>query len=418
MAQNATTKPRSKPPAGTPRPPAQAPHYKPPRPKAPPLPEATFVRNAVEGAGAVLAAFAAMFAAAAAGLGLTGAASCTSVYPAAMGTVSLALGGSAKVGTEASIGGFMSAGLDGNLRGMPLGISVLGALVLGLVFFLPLRHRRTDQDIFVVRTAVAGCAGFFLLLVVALSAKGTVTLPESVTSRVQPDVGDTGNSALSGIIGGAGSDLSKSLSHLRFEVSAVSTLFGGLLWMTVVLCVGWVAARRARLPKARSESVLRRTMGPAASAVVTLVVASAALLLVLGVVAAVVMAVVMSGGKGAKVAGAVLLAGPNLVFMALSIGTGVPWSMSSGQDTSSGSSALSGLAGLMGGGGPGGLLGGGSGAGAGGALGAPTRKSISLSSLAAGGGPAWLLLLLVVGGFLGSFLRYAKRPARGHTRGR
>ncbi|WP_372662266.1 streptophobe family protein [Amycolatopsis kentuckyensis] len=123
------------------------------------------MREVVRGLAAAAAALLAMAGVAAAGLLLLGAGGLTAPV------IALAVGGS--VDLQAAPVGGLPVGVRGGLRGIPLGVSLAGAVVLG---WLLLRRREG----LLVRGAVAGVAFAGVLGGVALWAGGKVGLPGGV----------------------------------------------------------------------------------------------------------------------------------------------------------------------------------------------------------------------------------------------
>lgn len=344
----------------------------------------------------VLASFAAMIGVALLGLALVGASSVVSLVPAALGVVALAVGGSAEFGTGASADGAMAVGLEGSLRVMPLGVTLVGAIVLGLSFYLPLRGRRPDAGLLGARLAAAAGTGVPLLLVLGQLSSGTVNLPESLTSRMMPS-GSGDNASMGGMmemLGGTGGGVPSSVDY---RIDQTATFFGGLLWLTVVLGLGLLAARRARFPRPVAASGLRVAGGPAASATIAVVLVLVLALLLLGTAGGLALA---PPGNGPRIVGAILLVGPNLMLAILSVGVGLPWSLST-ETGDTGADAGGGPAGMLGGMMPGGMgdmggMGNMGGMGDMGGLATPMHRSISLASMATDGPPLWLPLVVLV----------------------
>ncbi|MEU9450467.1 streptophobe family protein [Streptomyces sp. NPDC048277] len=337
----------------------------PPRPTRPsrgsrtpaaPGPAVTGLQNLIAGSGAAVAAFAAMLAVALLGLTLAGASSATSVLPAAVTLVCLAVGGSADF-SGGSGGGLLSMGMDGGLRGMPLGVTLAGAVALLPVFFRGLRGRKVTAETVFARVVTALVTWLVLLMVFSPLAKGSLELPKSMTAKLKPGSGGGLGGRLGGLLGGSGG--SSSLSTVDFKAGVAMTVFAGLAWLLVVLLLGMVATRRPRFPIPFATGRLRTIVGPALSATGTVVLTVTLTLTAVGALAA----CFLAGDNGGRAAGAILLAAPNAVFAVLSTGIGASWTMSfqGVLDTSSplgsllgglsGGGLLSGLTGSSGGGG-------------------------------------------------------------------
>lgn len=394
----------------------------PPRPTRPPRgsrapadpgPAVTTFQNLIAGSGSAIAAVAAMLAVALLGLTLAGASSATSVLPAAVTLVCLAVGGSADF-SGGSGGGLLSMGMEGGLRGMPLGVTLAGALALLLVFFRGLRGRKVTTELLFARVFAAMATWLLLLVVFTPFAKGSLRLPESVTAKLRPQAGSGSGgglgSGLGGLLGGGsgtgggglldrlrgsgagggllgGSGGSSSLSTVDFKADVAMTVFAGLAWLIIVLLLGVTATRRPRFSVPFATGRLRTLVGPALSATATVVLTVTLTLTLVGAVGA----LFLAGDNGGKAAGAILLAAPNTVFAVLSTGIGASWTMSfqGAMDTSST------LGGLLGGVSGGGLLSGLTGGSGGGGF-TPPHRTMSLADATGGSLVVHLGLLLAV----------------------
>jgi hypothetical protein len=356
--------------------------------------------NALEGAVAALYAVAAMAVVSALALLLLDAGSYGSLWSLTMALTAMAVGGSASAGSDVSAdagsmgglaslfggGGGMAPSMTGAADVVPLGVTLVGAVVLWIVFSRRLRQgqqRRFTGGELAVRAAGAGAAALFTLMIVAGLAQGSVTLPESAMSGMGGPGGEEsgggfggGSGGLGGLMGGGGTG---GMSAMTYQVSAGSAGFGAVLWVAAVLGTGCVISRRVRLPLGGTLDRLRTTWGSSLSAVVrTVLVLAAVPLAALAFVGAVV------GGRAGSVAGAALLLAPNALAVLLTLGVGSSWTAEMHPVQSDGGSNP--LAGLMGGMG-----------GAGGMGGDRTDRTEHLSSLSAGGWPVWLAALAVTG---------------------
>ncbi|MFI6254066.1 streptophobe family protein [Streptomyces sp. NPDC051016] len=357
-----------------------------------PGPAVTGWQNLIAGSGAAVAACAAMLTVALLGLTLTGPSSATSPVPAAVTLVCLAVGGSADF-SGGSGGGLLSMGMTGGLRGMPLGVTLAGAVAVLPVFFRGLRGRKVTAETMFARVAAALVTWLVLLMVFSPFGRGSLELPQSLTAKVKPgSAGGGPGGGLGGLLGGGsgagsgagsagggllgrltgsgvgsgagggllgGSGGSSSLSTVDFEADVAITVFAGLAWLLVVLLLGVAATRRPRFSLPFATGRLRTTLGPALSATASVLLPVTAALTAAGAVGA----WFLAGDDGGKAAGAILLAAPNAVFAVLSTGVGASWTMSfqGVMDTSStlggllsglsGGGLLSGLTGSPGGGG-------------------------------------------------------------------
>ncbi|WP_416973716.1 streptophobe family protein [Streptomyces sp. 4F14] len=339
--------------------------------------------HAVEGAVAALCAVLAMVVVAALALSLLDAGSVGSLAPLTAAVASLAVGGSLSAGPDASGtaegsglaglfggGGGMGPAMNGSADVMPLGVTLVGAVVLWFLFSRRLRHQRPEAGELAARAAGAGAAALFALMILAALAKGTITLPASMTDRGESDAG---GGMLGRLLGGGGE---ASAPTMAYHVSVASAAFGALLWVAVVLGVGCVTSRHVRVPLGGAVDRVRSGWAPALGAVVRMIlIVSAVALLVLAFVG------LMAGGKAAKLAGAALLLAPNAVAAFLSLGVGAPWTASAVQVKSEGGNPLAGLMGALGGG----------------------RRPVEpdrhehLRAVSAAGWPLWLVALTVTG---------------------
>ncbi|MEV5312493.1 streptophobe family protein [Streptomyces sp. NPDC052610] len=354
-------------------------------------------RNAAEGALAAAGAFAVMAATAWAALLALDADDIAPLSRLVPALLSLACGGDVSLSATASpsgdgpatgllgmLGGGegLTVGLEGQVTAMPLTLTFLGATVLGLGFFRPLRRRaRPAPALLVARTGGAVAVAVLLLPLSAALARGTARLPEEVTGRL-------GNG---GRIGSLADD---ALSSVTFRADAATTVLLGLLGLLVVLGGGCVAARRTTLPRPLALSRLRLRWNPVASALTAIGAAVSAVVLAAAAVAAV--AALTGADRAATATGTLLLAGANLPVVLLTSGLGASWQAGIRREQSDG----------------GGLLGmlGGSGRTEGGAA----DRNLTLGQWSGAGLPLWLigLVLLTCLLVLAGYLAAARTPVR------
>jgi hypothetical protein len=200
--------------------------------------------------------------------------------------VALAVGGSADV--VAVPAGGLPVAARGVIDVMPLGVSLVGAVVLGVVLLRPRR------DGLPVRAATAAVAVPVVFAAISLLTKGKLTL------RL-PGGGSGGGSAC-----GLGAGVSPRFGgavDAGFSVAFVPALAAATIWVLVVVGAGALAVRFPVV-----------TTGLRAAATV-LGIFTAGCLLVAGVFG------------GAAAAGAVLLVLPQVVAGVLLLGLGVPWTV-------------------------------------------------------------------------------------------
>jgi hypothetical protein len=235
------------------------------------------MREVSRGLTAAVAALLAMAGVAAAGLALlgTGGAGLTAAV------VALAVG--APVDVEAMPAGGLPVALHGDLHVIPLGVSLVGAVVLGWLL------RRRDGEL-LVRGAVAAAAFSAGMVVIALLAKGNLALPE-------------GAGGPKGCVS-TGSRLPLP-GHLDagFSVAVGPAVLGAAILALAVVGVCWLMTQFPFV--AKGFRVLR---WPVAVLVVACTAAAGAF-------------------GGAAAAGGVLLVLPQLVTGAVLLGLGVPWTV-------------------------------------------------------------------------------------------
>ncbi|MFC1435003.1 streptophobe family protein [Streptacidiphilus sp. N1-3] len=277
-------------------------------------------------------AFVAMGAVTALGIHLLGLDSYASIGPLTAAMVAMAVGGRISPSGDVSVFGMDAAAAHGAIGIMPLGVSLVGALVLGWLFVRPLHRLRVlDPAALLARAGGAVVAFLVLLAVLAWAGNGSVAIKVgSLTGGGSSGGSGGGSDPLGGLLGGGSGDdplggLTSTLGgvlggstnpNVGFKVEFAPTLGLGLLWVLVVLALALVASRRSPLPLGWDG--LRRTARPVASAVVTVLVGA----VLVGALAGIVVG--LTGNGGAKTVGGALLATPNGVFLAVLLGMAVP----------------------------------------------------------------------------------------------
>ncbi|MDG4532573.1 streptophobe family protein [Streptomyces sp. AV19] len=280
---------------------------------------ARLVLTAVAGVGW---AFLAMAAVAALGLHLLGADRAGSLGPMTAAVVVLATGGSVEPSGAVEAFGLTGAGARSSVDVMPLGVTLVGALVLGLSFARSLRPAGLTVGGRELAARAGAVAVVFLLLLGGLAWAGSSTVTIDGTDLVPggggggpklelPGIGDVGDlpDRLTG--------LARARAAVGFSVRTGPSLLGGAVWVLAVLLVTLLVARAAPLP--RGARALHRSVRPAASALCAV--------LVLAVAAGWAAAAGAAAGDGhpGRVAGAALLGTPNGVWLGLPLGLFVPW---------------------------------------------------------------------------------------------
>ncbi|MFI1795745.1 streptophobe family protein [Streptomyces sp. NPDC020379] len=271
-------------------------------------------------------AFLAMAGIAALGLHLLGADTAGALGPMTAAAVVLAVGGSVTPSGDLEAFGLKGAAAHSAIEIAPLGVSLAGALLLGLVFARSLRTAGATVPPRELALRAGTVAVLFLLLLGGLAWVGsdTVTIDGSGLGLggtngggglVIPGLGDIGN------IGGGLPDrlagLARAKASVGFSVRTGPSLLGGAVWVLGVLLITVLAARRAPLP--RRWEVLHRGVRPAVSALCTVLVLAVGAGLAAAVYAATVDA------HAGRVLGAALLGTPNGVWLGVPLGLLVSW---------------------------------------------------------------------------------------------
>ncbi|MFH9422440.1 streptophobe family protein [Streptomyces sp. NPDC017529] len=287
---------------------------------------------------AVSWAFLAMAGVAALGLHLLGADAAASLGPMTAAAVVLAVGGSVTPSGDVSAFGLSGQAAGSAVDFAPLGVSLVGALVLGWVFARSLRRvgATVRGGELAARAGTSAVLFVALLAFLAWAGHDSVTIDGKTLAGLGglTDDGGSGGSGDGGLLdelreglglgdGGSGgladrlADLAGAEASVGFAVNTGASLVGGALWVLGVLAVTLLAARRAPLP--RALDTLHRVVRPAASALVTVsLIAVAAGLAAAGYAA-------IGDDHPRRVLGAALLAAPNGVWLAIPLGLFVPW---------------------------------------------------------------------------------------------
>ncbi|MGI5337168.1 streptophobe family protein [Streptomyces sp. CA-181903] len=274
-------------------------------------------------------AFLAMAGVAALGLHLLGADAAGELGPMTAAVTVLAVGGS--VAPSGALEAFGVKGADAHtaIELTPLGVSLVGALVLGWSFARSLRAAGPVVGGRELALRAGAVASVFLLLLGGLAWAGSSTLTfqgeglglgDSAGGPKLPkldipgvgDIGDIGGGLAQGL-----ADLAKAKADVGFSVRTGPSLLGGALWVAAVLLIAVLAARRSPLP--RGAGALHRTVRPAASALCGVLVLTVAA----GWAAALV--AVAGDDHPRRVAGGALLGAPNGVWLGVPLGLFVPW---------------------------------------------------------------------------------------------
>lgn len=269
---------------------------------------------------------------AALGLHLLDADATASLGPMTAAVVALAAGGSVTPSGDVSAFGLTGAEAATAVTLAPLGVSLVGALLLSWSFLRSLRGRRTVVPLSELLVRAGAVVALFVALMggLAWAGKDVVTLDGSALGLDDlpgtgggggggglsiPGLGDLGD--LGGLLPDRLGDLVDARASVGFTVDTVPTLLGGLCWSAGVLVVALLASRRTPLP--RGWEVVHRAVRPAVSALT----AVALLTVVAGLAAAAYAAI--GDDHPRRIAGAALLGAPNGTWLGLSLGLLVPW---------------------------------------------------------------------------------------------
>jgi len=245
-------------------------------------------RGVAGGLAVAVLAVVTMVAVAALGLSLLGATAVGSVWPMSVALVALATGGpvglSGALGSglgglggrgfgAGGLGGLISAqrlgGLDGTVRGMPLGVTAAGIAVIVVTLEVLRRRGGGDRRGGVARAASVGVFFPLLVGVLALAGRGTIGIGDRAT--------------------------------VGYRTEAASAFVGACVVVLAALGLCWLLSRYA---------------------VARGVVAVVSTIMLAGTVLGCLVAL----WAGARVAGVALLAAPNVLVIAAAIGMGVSFS--------------------------------------------------------------------------------------------
>ncbi|SOD78924.1 hypothetical protein SAMN06272781_6333 [Streptomyces sp. 1222.2] len=251
--------------------------------------------------------------------------------PMTAAVVALGAGGTVTPSGDVSAFGLEGAQATTAIDIAPLGVGLVGALLLAWFFLRSLR----GAGLVISPGELLARAGTVLALFVALmgglawAGNAVVTLDgtrlgldgqlpgggalDDVEIPGLGAIGDIGGGLLPDRLG----DLADAQAKVGFTVDTVPTLLGGLTWCLGVLLIALLASRRTPLPPALDA--LHRVVRPAVSAVVSVL-----LVAVLAGLAAAAYAAI-GDPHPRRIAGAALLGAPNGVWLGVPLGLLVPW---------------------------------------------------------------------------------------------
>ncbi|MGV9453197.1 streptophobe family protein [Streptomyces sp. NPDC003635] len=270
-----------------------------------------------------------MVATAALGLHLLEADSAGSLGPMTAAAVALGAGGSVTPSGDVSAFGLTGAEATTAIDITPLGVSLVGALLLSWFFLRSLRA----AGVVIAPAELLARAGTVVALFVAMlgglawaghdvitfdgGALGLDDLPGGAGGGgVEiPGLGDVGD--IGGLLPDQIGDLIDAEAAVGFTVDTAPTLLGGACWSAGILLIALLASRRTPLPA--GWTALHRVVRPAVSALVGVL-----LMAVLAGFAAAAYALI-GDANPKRIAGAALLGAPNGVWLGIPIGLFVPW---------------------------------------------------------------------------------------------
>ncbi|MEW2391355.1 streptophobe family protein [Streptomyces venezuelae] len=265
-------------------------------------------------------------------LHLLGADEVAALGPLTAATVALGAGGSVTPSGDVSAFGLDDAEATTTVDIAPLGVGLVGALLLAHFFLRSLRGAGVLISPAELLARAGAVVALFLGMLAGLAwaghdvitidgkqlgidkgiEKGIDELPGGIGDKLPGGIGDIG-----GLLPDRLGDLVAAKASVGFTVDTGPTLLGGAVWVTGVLLIALLASRRTPLPRALDS--LHRVVRPAVSALVTVVLVAVAA----GLAAA---AYAMIGDDHPKrIAGAALLGAPNGVWLGLPVGLFVPW---------------------------------------------------------------------------------------------
>ncbi|MEU6221603.1 streptophobe family protein [Streptomyces sp. NPDC047022] len=261
---------------------------------------------------------------AALGLHLLRADAAGSLGPMTAAVVALGAGGSVTPSGNVSAFGLTGAGATTSVTLTPLGVGLVGALLLSWFF---LRSLRT-AGVVVAPAELLARAGAVVVLFVAVlgglawaghdvitidgGALGLDQVPGAGGDGGIPGLGDIG-----GLLPSRIGDLIHAKAAVGFSVDTLPTLLGGAGWCAGVLVIALFSSRRTPLP--RGWEAVHRAVRPAVSALVTVLLVAVGAGLAAAVYAAI------GDDHPARIAGAALLGAPNGVWLGIPVGLFVPW---------------------------------------------------------------------------------------------
>ncbi|MDX2541021.1 streptophobe family protein [Streptomyces sp. WI04-05B] len=280
---------------------------------------------------AVSWALIAMAGTAALGLHLLEADATASLGPMTAAVVVLGAGGSVTPSGDVSAFGLKGAEAATAVEIAPLGVGLVGAVLLSWFFLRSLRGAGAVISPSELLARAGAVTALFVATLGGLAWAGhdVITIDGGALGLDDlPGTGGGGGSGgggidipglgdISGLLPDRVGDLIDAKAAVGFTVDTLPTLLGGLVWAAGVLTIALLASRRTPLP--RGWETVHRVVRPAASALVTVALVAVAA----GFAAAGYAAIGDAHPK--RIAGAALLGAPNGVWLGVTIGLFVPF---------------------------------------------------------------------------------------------
>ncbi|GAB2884466.1 streptophobe family protein [Streptomyces deserti] len=263
---------------------------------------------------------------AALGLHLLQADAAGSLGPMTAAVVALGAGGSVTPSGDVSAFGLTGAEAHTAIEITPLGVSLVGALLLSFFFLRSLRAAGVVISSAELLARAGAVVALFVAMLGGLAWAGhdVITIDGSSLGLDDlPGGGGGGGVEIPGLgdIGGLLpdqiGDLVDAQAAVGFTVDTAPTLLGGLGWSAGILLIALLASRRTPLP--RGWDAVHRVVRPAVSAVVTVLLVAVAAGLAAAAYAAI------GDDRPQRIAGAALLGAPNGVWLGVPVGLFVPW---------------------------------------------------------------------------------------------
>lgn len=269
-------------------------------------------------------ALAAMAGAAGLGLHLLGADEAGELGPMAAAVVVLGVGGTVSPSGDVSAFGLDAAEARTAVEVTPLGVGLVGALVLSFFFLRSLRGAGARVSWSELGARTGAVVVLFVAMVGGLAWAGHDVV--TIDGSRLPGLGDGEDGGGGGLLDGLGdlggllpdrlADPARAEARVGFAVDAGASLAGGACWVLGVLVIALLASR-APLPGIAGR--LHAMVRPAVSALVAVLLVA----VLAGCAAAAYAAVGDAHPK--RIAGAALLGAPNGAWLGVPLGLFVPW---------------------------------------------------------------------------------------------